>query len=222
MGIILDIIVIAIVVFSAIVAARKGFIRTLIELIGYVLAIVIAVGLSGVVADYTYENAIKPAAVSAITDVITEKGGEALDNVPDTIKSIAEIAGLNFEELNNSVDEAADETALRITETAIKPIAVSLVKSLSIVIITVILFIVVGFVAKFINSLFKGVLLGTANKTLGAVFGGAKGLVYSILLCVAVSFISSVSKSDFLIFSEDALNNSYFCKFMLDTLNISF
>ncbi len=222
MGVVLDIIVVGIVLLSAFMAAKKGFARTLVELVGYILAIVIAVGLSSVVADYTYDNVIKPAAVSAITDVVSEKGEDVLENIPSSIKSIAEMAGIDFKKIDKAVDESAENTAVRITETAIKPIASTLVKSLSIVIITVILFIVVGFLAKFINSFFKGVIFGTANKTLGAVLGGAKGLLYSVLLCVVISFIASVSKSDFFIFSPEAVSNSYACEFILDALNISF
>lgn len=222
MGLVLDFIVIGIVVLCSIMAAKKGFVRTLIELIGYILAIAVAISFSGVVADFVFDKFIEPASVTAIADIIEDKGTQALESVPVFIKSITEKAGVNFAELENAVGTSSTETASEIVNTSLKPIAVSIVKSIAIVVLAVLLLIVVRFLARFVNSLFKGALLGSANKLLGAILGGAKGVIFAILFCVLVSFISSILKTDFLFFTQATIESSNICKLILHTLKITF
>ena len=51
MNIILDIIIVAIVVICVFLSAKRGFTRTIIELVGFVAAILIAINLSTPVAN---------------------------------------------------------------------------------------------------------------------------------------------------------------------------
>lgn len=222
MGYILDAIIVAIVVLCAVLAARKGFVRALIEFLGYILALVIAVGAAGVIADYTYENAIRPVVVEAIASNLTDSASGAVEELPDTIVSLIELAGVDVDAVTAAVGETAHETAVRVTDTAVKPITIGLVKSISILLISIVLFIVVSVVARMINSLFRGLIFGSANKILGAMLGGAKGVIYSAVFALLVSFIVSVSDSGFLIFTQDALESSYICKLILDFIAINF
>ncbi len=222
MGYILDAVIIAIIVLCAIIAAKKGFVRSLIEFIGYILALVIAVGAAGVVADYTYENAVRPVVIEAIGSTIEDSSSNAIDSVPDSVASLVELAGIDFGSISASVGETAYEAAARVTDTAVKPITVGLVNSIAILLISIVLFIVVGLVARMLNSMFKGVIFGSANKILGAALGGAKGIIFSAVFSLLVSFIVSVSSSDFMFFTQEALESSYLCKFILDLIAANF
>ena len=222
MGLLLDIVFVGIVALCAVMAAKKGFVRTLIELIGYIVAIAVAISFSGVIANFVFDKFIEPASVTSIANIIEDKGTQALENVPVFIKSIAEKAGVNFSELENSVGTTATQTAGEIVNTALKPIAVSIVKSIAIIILSVLLLVIVRFFARIVNSLFKGALLGSANKLLGAILGAAKGVIFAVLFCVLVSFISSIIKTNFLFFTQEAIESSNICNLVLHTLKITF
>lgn len=222
MSFVLDAVVIALIAIFAIIAAKKGFVRSLIEFVGYILALIIAVTVSGALADLAYAQAVRPAVVDAVTSVLQNEGEAVYESIPGSVASIMELAGIDLDSISLAVGETADEAAARVADTVVKPLAVGIVKSLSIIIIAVILFIVVGILAKLINALFKGVLLGTANTVLGAVLGGAKGIIFAALFCVIVSFITSVSESDFLFFSREAIDSSFLCKYILQLISVTF
>ena len=63
MGIILDLIILAIIVIFAFLSAKKGFVRTLIELVGFFLAIFIASSISPAISNGVYDKFIEPAIV---------------------------------------------------------------------------------------------------------------------------------------------------------------
>ena len=58
MGIVLDLFVLAIVAFVAWRSAVRGFVRTVIELVGYFLAFYISIALSGPIATGIYDKFI--------------------------------------------------------------------------------------------------------------------------------------------------------------------
>jgi len=70
MGIVLDLIILAIIGLCAFFAAKKGFVSTLLECVGFILAIILAVNLAGPIAAFTYDSAIKPSVVDSITESV--------------------------------------------------------------------------------------------------------------------------------------------------------
>lgn len=215
MNIILDIIVVAIIAFCAFLAAKKGFVRSLIELIGYILALVIAVNLGGWFANYFYDNSISPTVLETLAAALSSGVSDISENLPDFFVSLAGLANVDFAVIGN---ETVDVAALRIVD-AIRPVAVSIIKCLAVFIISVVLIIVFKFLAKIINSLFKGAVLGGVNGLLGAVIGAAKGLVFSILACVLLSFLINTSGGDFFGITVDTVESTTICKMLLNLVS---
>ena len=68
---ILDIIIVAIIGVFVIISAKHGFARTVIEVVGYFLAIYLAFAIGGVLANALYDSAIEPAISKTIAEKIT-------------------------------------------------------------------------------------------------------------------------------------------------------
>ena len=222
MNFVLDGIIVVIIAVCAFLAAKKGFVRSLIELAGFLAAIFLAFTLSTMVADFVYEKTIKTAAETAIASAVENTAEGAIDQMPGFVMTLAEKAGITEDSINSSVGANAQEIAANITETTLKPLAINVIKFISIIFIFVLLLIVVKIAARFLNSLFKGVLLGSANKALGAVLGGAKGAIYSVVFCIVASLIVSITSSGLLFITDDAIQGSYICKFILSILPFTF
>ena len=58
MSIILDLIIVFTILLFIIMSARKGFVRTLIEVVGFVAAIAVALSISTPVSDFIYEKTV--------------------------------------------------------------------------------------------------------------------------------------------------------------------
>lgn len=225
MSIILDLIIVAIVVIFAIISAKKGFVCTLIEVVGFVLAIYVALTASTPIANIVYDKTIQPIVVktfeSAISDGIANSN-TAVDAVWDQIPSfISENSFLNLSK-ENAVSVLGDNISLdtatittKLSDSIIKPTVTKILSSLLAVIIVVILLLVVKIIAKYINKIFNISVIGTLNKTLGGILGIVKGGAIAVVFCLIISLILTFVKDGFLIFTYDTINASHIFKLLM-------
>lgn len=217
MNYILDLIFLLIVAIFVFISVKKGFVRSLIEVVGYVLAIVLAISISTPSSNYIYDKAIEPGLITSINNAIEEKSDAAIEGLPEFIKGILNNTDI-FTDIENILSgDKVTSIAQEISE-IVKPIAISVLKTILSIVIFVILLIVVSILAKIINSMFKGVVLGTANKVLGAALGGVKGIIFACIFCLAVYFITAVSTKEWLFFTDEAINNSYICSSIVELI----
>lgn len=221
MSFVLDLIILAIIVICIAVSAHKGFVKTIVGFVGMVLAIVLALSLSAPLANITYEKAVEPAVTSSISGVIgdIENKAEGLvkeevyENLPDFVKNNIDISELEI--------SAGEDTAAAITESAIKPIAISFLKTIFSLILFVILIIAVKFLTKILNSIFSFSILGKANKILGGVLGLVQGLIVALIFILISNLLISLT-GGFLIFTQKSVDESYLFSLVSKILPSSF
>ena len=211
MSLILDGIIILIVALYIYFSMSKGFVCILVEVVGYILSIVIALNLGGVFANYVFDSHIEPAANTAIKNAIVEKSSDAIEAVPDYIDAFLLQANIDLETVC-----ASDNIDVSSVTNAIKPFAVEAIKSVAAIIIFIVLLFAVNILARFINSFFSGFIFGPLNKALGAIFGGFKGVVIACAFSLLVYFIASASVNDFFIFSDKVIKESTICCAIID------
>ena len=210
-GLILDAIFIFIVISCVYFSAKKGFVRSFIEVAGYVLAIIIALNLGALVGEFIFNNHIKPATVTAISSIISDSTSEAVDSVPAHINLLLENADIDLETLANAENVNVD----KLTDT-IKPLAVDTIKSLVAFVAFIALMFLVRFLAGVLNSFFSFSILGTLNKFLGGTLGIIKGFLIASAFCMVAYFVALITSNDFLIFTEKAIQDSTICKLFIN------
>lgn len=228
MSLVLDLIIVAILAICVIAAAKKGFMRTLVELVGFVAAIVIAFAFSGPLAEFTYSKLIEPAASStveaAVSGVVGETAesasqtlGELFESLPNFVTNFAEQSGYSADSIAQKVSSGADVQAIsaELCDKIVDPAITAIIKYILVLVLFVITLIVAKLLSRFINSLFKGALLGTANTVLGGVLGAVKGAIFALIFCLVVSLIANFSSADTL---SDAISCSYIIKAVLDSI----
>lgn len=214
MGIILDLIVVGIIALMVFISAKHGFVRTLIEVVGFVAALFVAFTFSSPIATTTYDKIIEPAVVKAIDEAVADAGDAATETVwakvPDFITNNSERFGISQEDLAAKITggEALSDVAVSVSDNIIEPIAVKVLNLAFSTILIVVLLFVVNILAKFLNKLFSFSLVGKLNRTLGGVVGLFKGILFAVVFCMIVSVIVSFTKNGFLIFTKDAIASS--------------
>ncbi len=213
MSIILDLIVLAIVALFAFLSAKKGFVRTLIEIVGFVLVILFANSVSPMLSNATYDKLIEPAIIESVQNINIEENANLITqvNLPDFVSKILG-EGIDLqafqatvqENINNGVESAVSSAS----QAVIKPVVTGVITIIYALIIIVVLLIVVSFLATLINKLFSFSLIGKANKILGAVLGVIKGIIISAVFCSVVSLIVSLTPNGFLRFTPTAIISS--------------
>ena len=228
MNIILDLIVVAIIALTVILSVKRGFVRSAVELAGFVLAVVLAFNLGPVLADTTYESVIRePVAKtvagsldSAVGEQVTSLSDKVWSGIPSFITSNAEKFGITRDVMDSSLNAVTSnntaDIALELTDKVVKPVAVAGLKVVYGFLIFIILAILAKILAKPINKLFSISFVGTLNRLLGAVLGLGKGIVYAILFCAIISIIVIFTDSGFLIFTKENIEASTVFKWLCE------
>lgn len=226
MSIILDLIVLAIIVITVLISAKRGFVRTLIELVGFIAAVFISFTISTPLANTTYDKIIEPSIISTVTSAVDtaadNSAAAAVDSfwneMPGWIKGGIEKAGISKDSLGGSITEnigngvqAAVEST---SQSVIKPAVTGSLALIYQVILLIILLALVKPLAKLINKLFSFSVIGTANRVLGGVVGVPKGIIYAVAFCLLITLAVSFTQNGFLIFTGEAMEKSLFFSFV--------
>lgn len=226
MGIILDLIIVAIIVVTAINCAKQGFVKTVIEVVGFLLAVYLSFTFSTPVANFVYDKAVSPTVMTAIEQGIEDTTADATksvyENLPEFIKNSLEIFGVSDEELtsyvNSSLDGGGASVAETVSEKVVEPIIVSVVKTLVSVILFVVLMFVVRILAKMLNKLFSFSVVGTLNRVLGGMLGAVKGVIFAAVFCAVAIFVGALAGGKIL----EAVYSSYICGYLNALLGVNF
>ncbi len=222
MSYILDAIVILIVLFFVIVSAKKGFVRTLIEVVGFVAAIIIAFTVSTPIAEVTYDNFVYPSIAESVEETGKNNINEAADAIWEKLpKYITENSffGVSKDNVTSSAEDEfenqSDNIAESISDKMIKPAVVKLISVLVSFVLVIILLFVSKILAKYVNKLFTFSIVGDINKILGGALGIVKGAAIATIFCLVISIVLSFTKDGFFIFNYDTINSSYLFKFLM-------
>lgn len=168
MGIVVDIIIIAIILLSTFLAYRKGLITLAIQLVSVIIAVVLTLILykpvSNVIINVTgIDEMIQNAILEEANDIMTNNQ----ENANQVVESIQ----------NNMLPETA------------RTISINIIQGAVILILYVIIRIILRFVTALANLVAKLPILNQFNKLGGVIYGILRGLliVYILLLLVNVS-----------------------------------
>ncbi len=168
MGIVVDIIIIAIILLSTFLAYKKGLITLAIQLVSVIIAIVLTLLLykpvSNVIINVTgIDEMIQNAILEEANDIMTNNQ----ENANQVVESIQ----------NNMLPETA------------RTISINIIQGAVILILYVIIRIILRFVTALANLVAKLPILNQFNKLGGVIYGILRGLliVYILLLLVNVS-----------------------------------
>ncbi len=201
MSIILDVILIAIFAAYVITAAKKGFVRTLLELVAVVAAIFLSFQISPVISQTVYDGFVEKEIVATLEEQIsenvdalsvTEKANAVLDSIPDFAVSLASSAGVEISTIKEQISSQkfdSQNLAQSLVDKIAEPIVVGALTIIIFILLAVVLMIALKFVAKLISKLFDIPLVKSVNKSLGGVLGAIKGALGVVVICTALRFI---------------------------------
>ena len=228
MWILLDLIIVAFVAIYVFISARRGFVKTAIEFVGFALSIYLAFTIGGGISNSIYEKTIEPAVVNTAVNAVGETAGDGVDDavdstwnsLPEYVTKLADNFDITPDTLRETIKDAAIGTnqvapiAKQASASILKPIVVPLIQTAVGVIIFVVLMFLVKLLAKVINRLFNIPIVGGLNKTLGAVLGFGKGVLVAAVVVIVINTIVSFSVDGFLFFTAENIENSMIFKFL--------
>lgn len=200
MGIILDLIFLCIAVAAIVVAAKKGIVKTVLDIVAFVLAVVLSAQLATPFAEGVYDAFLGESLQNRVEEALPEDSGSAdvgviLEGLPDFVTDYLESTGFNADALSQHLAGGANaaEAAQQITDEVVRPVCIAALGAILFLLLCIVLLAVFKIVADWVSKLFKIPIVKTLNQGLGAVLGAVKGLlivvIVSLLLLVVAPHI---------------------------------
>ncbi len=204
---IVDIIIIAVFLITVIVSYKKGFFKSLFDLIGTLVAILAARIASASLAPKGFEMFIREPAKATLTNTLgtagtTDYGAQvenAINSIPDSFNGIMSFIGIDKQAVLDKLaasDLAQGNLVDNIMENIVTPVGTAIIQFVLFVILAVVITIVLKIVVKLLDFIIKRLpVVKSLNKGLGVVIGILRGLItvliVSMLLGTVVSFIGN-------------------------------
>lgn len=209
-ALILDVILIAVIVLTAFHYKKKGFVAGLLDLVGNLLALLVAWIASDRISPTVFENFFKQGLIEKITQTVQERGTSGLTMLVESFSSI--LPGGMADEVTRSLQEilgsGAPDLAVRIVDTILTPLIVPM--------ITVVLFFIAFAVCKLVISMLVAVLtninkipvIGSVNELLGILVGVAGGVLNVVLLLCLIWAVVAITNNNLPVLNHDMLSGS--------------
>ncbi len=231
MGIIIDIIIIAIIALSAYLAYKKGLVGTLFSLLGTVIAIVLSVALCNTAAGFIDTNYVNPAVKTTIIKAVdasvvgknheqitvnADEFKEKIQQMPESLKSILDMADISADEVIKNVQSGVSLD--KIIGDIAAPISITISRVIALVGLFIILFIALWVVTKLLTAVFSLLPIGKKlNSVGGFVFGILRGILIVFVIATLFSAVSKgVDPGSNNIFSQKTIDSTYVLKTIAD------
>ena len=202
LGLVLDFAFFAVLLVCIIVAAKRGFVLSLMELVGFFLAGACALSLSGLIAPEIYDRFFAQQVTQAIAARLPDLSGAAtaaqqahaaLESLPDVIAQFAASLGIDTAALSADLSGAA--LAQTLADSIARPLVTLLCRLALFVGLILIFGILFRILAAVIDRFFHLPVLRTANAALGGVMGALKGLLVVLVAGVALQLAANLFAS---------------------------
>lgn len=214
-AVLVDLALCAVILFTTIYYARKGFLAGIIDLAANLLSMGLAWAVSGKVSPTVFENFFKSGLIDKMAHNIQQQGGVNLQALLGGLSGFlpqrlldeigASAAGL--------LDSGAPNIAQQVVERVIAPLVIPLIS----VVVFFATFALCRIVAALLVTAFKNVnripLIGGANKLLGGVIGAAAGVLYVLLGLCLIWAVVVITNGTLPVLNDQTLAASKFYSF---------
>ena len=187
MGIVIDIVVIAILVLNIIIGYKKGLINVVFNILAFFIAIIITFILYKPVSNFIINN-------TEIDDKIKQtiiENSKKEDNSDNEKTESSNIIQKYVEDSIKNAEEDAKEKTIELVANTISIRGVEILTGILLFIVTRLILIVLGFITKFVANL---PLIKQFNEIGGVLYGLFKGLLIIYIILTIMFFVVSINQ----------------------------
>ena len=202
MGILIDVLLVALIIVIIVLAAKRGILVAVAEVLAFAIAIFLAAHTAKPIAQVMYKGFFYKSVQKAIYNELpsnsaamttVQKAQLVFDGMPEFARKQAEKVGINVSAISNQISKTklgSGDLYKELEEKIVRPIAVEILKH----ILYFFLAVIYGIILKMIfTAIAKGLkdtdTIGTADKVAGAVVGIVEGLVVVFLIANLLVYI---------------------------------
>lgn len=201
MGLLIDIIIIAIILLNIIIGYKKGLINVIFSICAFLVAIIITVLLYKPVSNIIIEN----------TDIKDNIKSMIINNSKENENKEGTDTNYIQKYIENTVKEVAEDAKTKATEVVAENIATKGIEILTCIILFILTRIVLV-ILKFLTETLANIpIVKQCNEIGGLVYGIIKGLIIIYLLLTIIFLVISINGNGLI---ANAIEESYITKFL--------
>ena len=212
-SIVLDIIVALLLILFAVIGVRRGFIKSVVRLLGFVVSVVGAALVSAPIAGWLYDSFLHVQAqalvaakveegVAAASATLAEQVESVLASLPHGVQSLLAVYGVDASGMTGNV-QASDTLVETIMSGIITPLCVAVLQLVAFLVLFLVLFLIIRLLGKAIDTVFSSIpVIKQINGLLGGVLGFAEGVLVLFVLCFGLQLYMTLTGANSLITTE--------------------
>ena len=206
-------------------AARRGFVRTVVQLIGFFISLFLANTLSGVAAEYTFSHFIQQGLTDKISEQIVSSGSAdgflqtlaaVLESIPSYLRNALEFAGLPADLTLPSIADSTEQLAASIVEQTIGPTCIALFSTIFFLLFFSLFMFLIRIVARCFTGLRHIPIVGPLNSVLGGCVGAVEGVLYLYLMVTIASLVLALTGDSIPYLNRQTLESTWILRLFLE------
>lgn len=221
MSIVTDIIIMTIILLTAYISSKYGFVRTAIELVGFVLIVLIVNNVSMPIANTVYDYVIEKEVTDNFnsTENSSMSADEFIHSLPKYITKDNGVLSVDKEELKSSFEKSitlgTEKAVKKVSDVIIKPVVVKVISLIISAILFMLLSVLIHFIARIVNGAVKHTFAKGLNQKLGFIIGIPKGLIIALIIMLFLLLYFKIISDNLWLFSKDDVYNSFTVKLLI-------
>lgn len=191
---IIDVAAILLVIFMVMTSYRKGFVRSVVELVGYVVAAVAARVLCVPAGNWLYTNFLRADAGSLVSKYLSSLAAGTGEGLGSLLAQYHIPSGVLSAQLPGGTAQiTADTASSALMSGVVDPIGLAVGRGIAFVVIFFLVLWIIGIVAAASQALNRIPVLGAVNRLFGAAAGVVKAALVLFVLAAAVAAVLPLS-----------------------------
>ena len=225
MSIVIDLLLVAIVILIVLFAAKKGFVRSVLSLLGTIVAIVVSYFLAKCLAGMIFDSMVRPWLTDMVHTQVLEAGVQDIQSavaglyasLPSMFSGMLNMIFGSQEELVSQLQSSMNgdiaATLSNLLADAMAPFVTMLIGSL----LFILFFILCGIVLRIIDKVLISVrhlpVVGSLDGVLGGALGIVQALIVVVLCALAVRVLISLSSNEWTWLNTQVVDSTYLFKY---------
>ena len=192
MGILIDIIVIALIALSIFLGYRKGFIELSVKLLAFIIALIVTLILYRPISSLIINNTSLDETIQNAIIENVDGNSEEENNASENTNSENQNTENNNTE-NNVIENFTNEMKAEIMPEVAKDLSINIINAGVIIILYILIRIALKFITALANLVAKLPIIKQVNKLGGIIYGLARGIIIVYVVLLIISFVGTIN-----------------------------
>lgn len=192
-----DAVIVVIFLLFIILGVKRGFVRSVLDLVGTLAAMLVSMWFSGIAAQWVFSTFLQESLTRQVAEALqaapaADAADAVLSVVPEILRGGLEAFGITSDAINQAVAGTSGQAAAAVVA-VLSPMVVSVLRGLFALVLFVFLLVIFRILSGVVCRIFRLPVLRQLDKGLGILLGITQAVLITVLLCFCAQALISVS-----------------------------